>query len=181
FTIDETKTPIFCSVNTSTDAVKYEWSINNGGTFIGSSSTDENPCYQWPDTGCFRVTLKAINSIGCWDTTSQVVCSSFVAIIIPYNVFTPEPKDNFNDVFRVKAQGLDKFDIKIYNRWGELVFESEDYNFAWDGTVKNKGKIECPEGTYLYIMNYQIKNKPLNDGRDKPMSGVVTLIRGKKD
>ena len=76
---------------------------------------------------------------------------------------------------------MEKFDIIIYNRWGEVVFESKDPNFRWNGKVKNTGA-ECPEGTYFYLINYQIIEKQLNDGKDKgkPISGTVTLIRGKK-
>ena len=95
-------------------------------------------------------------------------------------MFTPEPKDGLNDVFRVRAQGLVKFDIVIYNRWGEVVFESKDDKFQWNGKVKNTGA-ECPEGTYFYLINYQIQDEKLNDGKNggKPVSGTVTLIRGK--
>ncbi len=175
FTVDDTKSPLFCFVNASQGAVKYEWIFEDNPN---GSSILKDPCYQWPDTGCHLVTLIATNAIGCTDTAYQEVCSTFVAVIIPYNVFTPEPKDGLNDLFRVKAQGLDKFDITIYNRWGEVVFESQDSKFGWNGKVKNDGA-DCPEGTYFYIMNYQVKGKPLNDGRKKPMSGTVTLLRGK--
>lgn len=181
FTIDETKSPEYCFINTSKGAVKYEWIIEDPGQYIKGSSTDTSPCYKWQDTGCHKVTLVATNSIGCTDTTEQQICTTFVAVFIPYNVFTPEPKDGLNDEFRVKSEGLEKFDIVIYNRWGEVVFESKDPNFRWNGQVKNKGA-ECPEGTYFYLINYQIKEKKLNDGKNggKPISGTVTLIRGKK-
>ena len=179
FTIDSTLKPKYCFINNSIGAVKYEWIFEDFPTDGGSSDT--SPCYQWADTGCHNVTLIATNAIGCTDTMIQPVCSSFVAVFIPYNVFTPEPVDGFNDEFRVKAIGLEKFDIIIYNRWGEVVFESKDPNFRWNGKVKNTGA-ECPEGTYFYLINYQIIEKQLNDGKDKgkPISGTVTLIRGKK-
>lgn len=181
FTIDETKSPEYCFINNSVGAVKYEWIIEDPGQYIKGSSTDTSPCYKWQDTGCHKVMLVATNSIGCTDTTEQQICTTFVAVFIPYNVFTPEPKDGLNDEFRVKAEGLEKFDIIIYNRWGEVVFESKDPNFRWNGQIKNKGA-ECPEGTYFYLINYQIKEKKLNDGKNdgKPISGTVTLIRGKK-
>jgi len=181
FTSDTTKKPIFCFTNTSVGAVKYEWIMDGAGEFVdGTSNTDENPCFKWQDTGCHKVTLIATNAIGCTDTTEDYVCSTFVAVFIPYNVFTPEPKDGFNDVFRVKAEGLVKYDIVIYNRWGEVVYKSTDPTQGWNGKVKNDGA-ECPEGTYFYLINYQIQEKQLNDGKNsgKPISGTVTLIRGK--
>ncbi len=176
FDIIDKDAPKFCFTNKSVSAVSYQWIFadprGNG------SSTAVDPCYTWQDTGCYEVTLIATNEIGCTDTITKEICYTFVSKIVPYNVFTPEPKDGVNDVFKVNAEGLDKFDIVIYNRWGEVVFESKDQNFAWNGKVKNKGA-DCPEGTYFYVMNFKIKNKPLNNGKDKPVSGSVTLIRGK--
>ncbi len=179
FTIDNTTDPVFCFKNASVGAKTYEWIVKDPGVFVTGTSTDFEPCYRWNDTGCHKVTLIATNEIGCSDTTEQTICSTFVAVFIPYNVFTPEPKDNINDEFRVKAEGLEKFDITIFNRWGEVVFESKDPTFRWNGKVKNTGA-ECPEGTYFYLINFKIIEKPLNDGKDdKPISGMVTLIRGK--
>jgi gliding motility-associated-like protein len=176
FSIDDKDAPTFCFTNKSVGGTKYSWKFEDPRG--DGSSTDVDPCYTWQDTGCYDVTLTVTNDIGCTDDTTQQVCYKFVSKIIPYNVFTPEPKDGFNDVFRVNAEGLDKFDIVIYNRWGEVVFESKDQFFTWNGKVKNTGA-DCPEGTYFYIMNYKIRNKPVNDGLKGPVSGTVTLIRGK--
>lgn len=178
FDIDSSNAPDYCFKNTSVGANKYEWIFEEAPS--NGSSTETDPCYKWQDTGCHYITLVATNYIGCTDTMVKQICSTFVAVFIPYNVFTPEPVDGFNDVFRVKAEGLVKFDIVIYNRWGEVVFKSTDPNFRWNGTVKNKGA-KCPEGTYFYIINYQIKEEKLNDGASKPISGTVSLIRGEKD
>lgn len=177
FDIISDDAPKFCFTNKSVGAVAYDWIFQDPRG--DGSSTETDPCYTWKDTGCFNVTLIAKNEIGCTDSITKQVCYKFVSKIIPYNVFTPEPADGINDVFRVNAEGLDKFDIIIYNRWGEVVFESKDQYFQWNGKVKNKGA-DCPEGTYFYIMNYKIKDKELNDGQKKPISGTVTLIRGKK-
>jgi gliding motility-associated-like protein len=175
FTVDEKEKPKFCFINGSTGATKYQWTFQN---HPNPTSTEVNPCREWPDTGCYDVTLIAINDIGCADTTEDQVCSTFVSQFIPYNVFTPGGDDILNNTFRVKSEGIEKFDIVIYNRWGELVFESKDAKFAWNGKVKNTGA-ECPEGTYFYLINYKIYGKPLNDGKDKPISGSITLIRAK--
>ncbi|MCC6721338.1 MAG: PKD domain-containing protein [Bacteroidia bacterium] len=178
FDIDSTNKPKFCFTNKSVGATTYEWTFENFPT--DGFSSDQDPCYEWADTGCYNIKLVAINSIGCRDSIVKPVCYKYVSKFIPYNVFTPEPKDGVNDEFRVNAVGLEEFDIIIYNRWGEKVFESKDQNFRWNGKVKNTGA-ECPEGTYFYIINYKVKNQGLNGGKgkDDPVSGTVTLIRGK--
>ncbi len=72
--------------------------------------------------------------------------------IIP-NVFTPN-HDNKNDYFKVNVDNLtdcfDDFDIKIYTRWGELVYESQEFKFKWDGKDK-KGK-PLVDGVYFYTL-----------------------------
>jgi len=181
FEIIDKDAPKFCFPNKSTGATKYQWKFQDPLQGDGAS-TEFSPCYTWKDTGCFKVTLIVTNDIGCTDQKDSIVCYKLVTKIIPYNVFTPEPKDGINDVFRANAEGLDEFDIKIYNRWGVLVFESTDQFFQWNGKIKNTGA-DCPDGTYMYIMNFKLKNKGLNSltAKDQktPVSGMVTLIRGK--
>jgi gliding motility-associated-like protein len=79
--------------------------------------------------------------------------------IIP-NVFTPN-NDGKNDFFQVNATNIidcfDSFEIKVYNRWGEFLFESKEFHFKWDGTNK-KGKA-MPDGVYFYIIEGSFKNE----------------------
>ena len=71
-------------------------------------------------------------------------------IIVP-NAFTPNG-DNLNDKFIVSAQPcFTNFDMKIYNRWGALLYETNDINNGWDGKYMNK---VVPEGVYVYIITY---------------------------
>ncbi len=87
-----------------------------------------------------------------------------------YNSFTPNG-DGFNDKWIIEnaADYGTRIVIRIFNRWGELVYYSIGYYdyFAWDGTMKGK---DLPIGTYYYIID-------LNDGKTKPLTGAVTLIR----
>ena len=68
------------------------------------------------------------------------------------NVFTPNA-DGLNDFFLPKTyRGIISSQIKIFNRWGEAVFESDNASLGWNGKVKS-GKL-CPDGVYYYILNY---------------------------
>ncbi len=176
FEIDEEDKPEFCFENTSQNATKYFWTFEDAdGT---STSSEENPCYNWGERiGEWEVCLVAENDLGCKDTTCKVINNNFIKKIIPYNVFTPDAEgDAFNKYFEIEVEGATEYEIKIYNRWGELVFESTDPDLHWDGTIMNEGLKECPEGTYFYIINYTLKNEEPNGGGE-PISGTVTLIR----
>ncbi|MFL5762889.1 MAG: gliding motility-associated C-terminal domain-containing protein [Bacteroidia bacterium] len=91
--------------------------------------------------------------------------------IIP-NVFTPNG-DGQNELFKVNAKNIidcfDKFDIKVYGRWGELLYESDSFFFKWDGKSK-QGKA-MSDGTYFYIIEGSFKDVPFT------YKGSVQLIR----
>ncbi len=88
------------------------------------------------------------------------------------NVFTPNG-DGPNDTFHGLTFGNYRtFLIKIFNRWGELVFESTDQYFKWDGT--NKAGKECTEGVYYYVGNIA------HPEDTRALHGFVTLIRNNK-
>ena len=93
----------------------------------------------------------------------------FVIYKIP-NVFTPNG-DGKNDVFHLESIGVRDFAIEIFNRWGELVFESNDQYFQWDGNNK-QGK-ECPAGVYYYV------GQVSHPQDTRQLHGFVTLIRDK--
>jgi gliding motility-associated-like protein len=174
FDYDSTFRPEFCFNNLSTNAVSYEWTFDDDPS--PGSSTEENPCYNWGDRrGSFEVCLVAISSEGCRDTFCDEIRNTFIRRIIPYNVFTPNASDNLNTEFVVDGEGLENYNIKIFNRWGEKVFESEDINISWNGKVDNVGS-ECPEGTYFYVINYQFLYGEENEGLG-PIEGTVELIR----
>ncbi|MBO6515571.1 MAG: PKD domain-containing protein [Bacteroidia bacterium] len=173
--------PEFCFVNTSQGAKNFEWLIESETRDTVREYTtgkDEQICYNWGETiGTFYVCLVATNDIGCADTVCKPIENDFRVLFTPYNVFTPnaDGDDGLNDKFIIDIEGWEEFNIDIYNRWGELVFKTEDPANSWDGTIMNKGT-ECPGGTYFYVINYKLKNREVNDGLGA-VSGTVTLIR----
>ncbi len=85
------------------------------------------------------------------------------------SAFTPNG-DGINDFFGVKAQGLKEFKMEIYNRWGEVVFSSDDINDLWDGTYEGK----AITSTDVYV--YQVKAIGNNNDPLPEEKGKVTLI-----
>lgn len=181
FEIDDSDKPNFCFKNTSENArldnLKWTFQTDPEDKTIVEERTGENPCFNWGELkGTYEVCLYVESPEGCFDTICKEVENDLVLKIIPYNVFTPDKDgDEYNSHFVVEVEGHEEFEIKIYNRWGELVFESLDPAISWDGTVMNQGR-DCPEGTYFFVINYKLKTRNENDGLD-PISGTVTLIR----
>jgi gliding motility-associated-like protein len=82
------------------------------------------------------------------------------------NVFTPNA-DGYNDFFTIDANGISKFSIVIYNRWGSVVFKSEDINNSWDGN-------NVTDGTYFYIIHAESIN-----GKEYNPKGFVQRLGNK--
>lgn len=117
--------------------VTYVWSTGNTGPVI-----TENPSQT--TTYCATVTANT----GCISNTCiEIIVVSESTLYIP-NVFTPNG-DGVNDVYYTPGQNLVDYDLKIFNRWGQMLFHSTDPLKGWDGNFG--GKI-IPDGTYVYLI-----------------------------
>ncbi|CAL1516640.1 PKD domain-containing protein [Chitinophaga sp. MM2321] len=149
--------------NLSQNATHYLWNFGDGDT-----TSVRDPQHQYLKTGTYNVCLTAANLEGCTET----VCKPISAIVVPLfdvpSAFSPN-NDGKNDIFNVKSFGAAKFNLKIFNRWGQLVFESNDPRIGWDGTFK--GTIQAMDA-YAYIVNLEF-----TDGTKANKSGSVTLLR----
>ena len=147
----------------SADVVYRSWSFPNG-----ASSTDQNPKVNFTQAGKLNILLYVENIAGCSDTALRTIdFKPIVKILVPSG-FTPD-ENGLNDGF---GPGLiernDNYSMKIYSRWGELLFESTDVSQRWDGTYRGES---CPSGTYLYVIGYT------NDFQYEAIKGTVSLIR----
>ena len=180
FTIDSAaNSPKFGLKNTSVSSSEYTWTASKNGTIISQVDKVESD-RDWnfdfgTDTGDVVICLQAFTPDPakpvCMDSVCQTISYRFVIELEIYNVFTPTPKDEKNDVFDIKIQGQKLYDLVIYNRWGTKVFESTDATYDWNGTNMNDGS-DCAEGTYFYVFKYELLN-----GEKKTVNGTVTLIR----
>jgi len=180
FTIPDEYRQVFTTeevrfVNLSEGADEFIWRFGDG-----NESFEEEPIHAYPDSGIYDITLIAINSeTGC---TDSMTLSSQVQVIlggesdVP-NAFTPSragpntASNNplQNDFFLPKVEGVSQFNMKIYNRWGELLFESNDRTVGWDGYYNG---VLMPQGVYVYRLELVFEN-----GRRETKVGDITLIR----
>lgn len=128
---------------------QYLWTFESGNPAM---TTEENPEVSFPQDsiGEYLVTLIVQSSEGCFDSTANLVeVIPDVMLYVP-NTFTPDG-DKFNETWRVYVDGIDiyNFSLFIYNRWGEIIWESHDPEAEWDGTYGGK---PVPEGMYIWVL-----------------------------
>lgn len=142
----------------------WMWAFGDGHT-----SDQPAPAHEYLDPGRYEVRLKAVDINGCEVELSKLVeVKKITGVSIP-SAFSPNG-DGINDEFSVGNYNLSSFNIQIFNRWGQLVFESSDPNFSWDGSSLNGGSV--PEGVYVYVMKaLDFENKEIEESR------TVTVIR----
>jgi gliding motility-associated-like protein len=157
--------------NISEGAVDYFWNYGDE-TFDNSIFTPDSHTYKILMNREFIVSLKAISEFGCIDSSFQVIkVSENIVLYIP-NTFIPDG-DGVNDVWvPIIGAGLiqDSYLLEIYNRWGELVFSTNNYLQGWDGTYKGK-KASCG------IYSYKIKLRDTKTMVNKNFVGHVNLLK----
>jgi len=179
FTIDESKNPIFNFNNSSIGATEFSW--NFGAPAAGSQNTskDENPSFDYSNflssSDSVKICLAVASTRGCRDTICKKIYPFSKGVKL-YNVFSPDG-DGKNDALDFDLKGIGKYELNIYNRWGDLVFESSKDGLGndgnnWNGKVQNTGA-ECAAGTYFYIFKYRF----LGQNSDNQERGTITLIR----
>jgi gliding motility-associated-like protein len=154
--------------------------INNNGTTIqqwswefqdapNGSSTSQNPKYTFKQPGLHNVVLIATNTFGCKDTSTIEVNLEYVFKFHAANAFTPDGDVN-NNIWLPKGIGIDKskYQLQVYSKWGQKLFESNDMDAGWDGKVD--GKL-VNEDNYIW----QVKLTDLN-GKDHLISGNMVVM-----
>ena len=115
---------------------KFWWFFGDGSPM---DTTHLNPTHTYNEdyATSYMTALIVQNSYGCSDTTQRLVVIDPAYVIYIPNAFTPNG-DGLNDVFNAKGYYLSKFDMLIFDRWGEQIFSSNDISKGWDGTIKGK-------------------------------------------
>ncbi|MBO9200719.1 MULTISPECIES: DUF7948 domain-containing protein [Niastella] len=152
--------------NLSSGAVEYHWIF--GDEEIVTKKTADTVSHQYNITGTFDACLVAVSESGCTDT----ICKPVDALIDPLldvpNAFTPG-RFGRNSYITITGFGIAKMSWKIYNRWGKLVFETNDRRAGWDGTLNGQPQ---PMDVYAYTLDVEFF-----DGNKLRKTGDITLIR----
>ncbi|MBN4049651.1 PKD domain-containing protein, partial [Bacteroidales bacterium AH-315-N07] len=159
------KNPIIDFSDLSTNATTWLWDFGTGDT-----DNSKDPFYTYENSGHYTIKLIVTNENQCLDTVIKPIFIAPKAFIDVPTAFTPN-NDGNNDRYYAFHAGIKKLlEFKIFNRWGELVFETDDINEGWDGTLRGKPQ---DMGTYVYyiVANSFISEEPV------VLKGNFTLIR----
>lgn len=159
----EQNIPVNFTNLSSPDAVRFEWNFGDG-----ESSTEKNPVHEYIATGEYTVELVAFNAQNCPDTFRLPVRVIIVPLLDVPNAFTPG-KFGINGFIYVKGFGIGKMEWRIYNRWGQMIFQTTNRKQGWDGTYK--GKLQ-PMDVYTYTLDVEF-----TDGKKVRKTGDITLLR----
>ncbi|MFN0016161.1 MAG: PKD domain-containing protein [Saprospiraceae bacterium] len=150
----------------SVGANRWNWQFDRFGT-----TTKQNPSFTFPDTGLMKITLIATHPEGCKDSlTKYLDIVPEIRWFMP-NAFTPN-SDGQNDGFLGKGylEGVTNFSMTIWNRWGEMVFETTDPTESWNGRKRNTGAMS-PDGVYVYLVTFIGPR-----GQRQEYKGFATLV-----
>ena len=160
-------TPTFSFINNSQNATSYFWDLGECDPQLQMSELYTSPTLTYnPNSidqinytyGCspgyYTVSLYAYNQGMCSDTVNQIIRIRDEVIVYVPNAFTPGDKNNTNDTFYPVITGKiipKSYIFQIYNRWGQLIFESRDQNEVWLGDFEGKF---CQDGVYTWKLTF---------------------------
>ena len=153
--------------NLSEVVPQYRWYFGDGDSLY-TFRRDTTVRHQYRQTGTYNACLVAINQFGCTDTVCRPIAAVVNPLIDVVSAFSPNG-DGINDRAVVIGYGVSKLTFRIYNRWGQLMFESADENIGWDGKFNGKPQ---PMDAYGYTLEAEMVS-----GERIKRSGSITLIR----
>jgi gliding motility-associated-like protein len=147
----------------------YSWDI--GGL---STSTQTNTSYLFTNSGNFVITLTATSADNCVDDTSIVVIINPDVVLYVPNAFTPGDGNGLNDVFQIflPPTGVDysTFSLQIFDRWGEMIYSTNDVTKSWNGAKNNVGPL-LKQDTYVWKISFSDEKK-----KEYNKVGHVTIL-----
>jgi gliding motility-associated-like protein len=151
----------------------YPLNQNNNSTYFwelaaNTTTTDKTPTVVYENQGKYPITLVVISEHGCKDTLTKVLEIKDEFIMWVPNAFTPN-NDGLNETFTAKGLGIKKFEMTIHDRWGNMIFQTDDIHKGWDGTFK--GTI-CQDNVFVYRI-VALDNNNMKHTK----TGHVTLLK----
>jgi gliding motility-associated-like protein len=157
--------------NLSSGAVSYEWNFGDGSW----NSNEFEPYHEFPtdDAGSYEIILTATSAEGCTDDRIKYVYVTQDYTIYVPNAFTPDG-NGVNEIFKPVLDGFDPQDYTLYifNRWGDLVFESHDMEVGWDGKY-SQHDIGVQDG----VFTWKIEAGIANSSDSKIFVGHVSILK----
>ena len=158
--------------NLSEDGNSYSWEFGDGAV-----SEENNPSHKYKKTGLFDVQLITSSDFGCKDTSIQKIDIKEVCTFYAPTAFSPD-NDYKNDNFYISGSGIaqENFLLIVYNRWGEAIWQTEEFNSntqksgKWNGIAKGNKRVS--NGVYKWLVTY----KDIN-GLAHEETGEITLLR----
>ncbi|OFY34182.1 MAG: hypothetical protein A2X01_04625 [Bacteroidetes bacterium GWF2_35_48] len=159
--------PLVKFYDMSADYINLIWNFGDGTT-----SQEKNPEHAFQNYGTYPVNLYATSDKGCLDTASAIIYVDGETSFYAPTAFTPDD-DGHNEYFTVFGRGMTpgSFKLHIYDRWGEIIFQTDDISKGWNGKINNSKKL-CPPGVYTWVAWFKDQY-----GNGMSKSGTVTLIR----
>lgn len=157
-------------INTTTNGADYHWDFAGLG-----ESFAQDTVFTFPEetAGSYIIWMVAENQYGCIDSTyRQIIIEDEIDVYIP-NAFTPD-NDGINDAWQISGKGFnyDGFNVKVFDRWGAVLFESNDVSMAWTGAV-NGGEYFAPDGIYNYVAVFIDSQNDIK----YEYTGQITIVR----
>jgi gliding motility-associated-like protein len=151
--------------------VGWYWIFGDGTTSVVQSPAGKYyPAPLTKSGSVFPAALIVKNDIGCFDTSQTMMKVFYNCYIAVPSAFTPNG-DGLNDfLYPLNAYKADNLEFRVYNRWGQLVFETKDWTKKWDGRVNGNAQAS---GTYVWMLRY--KNR--DTGQQFSLKGTTVLIR----
>ena len=152
----------------------YDWFMKKTDSSPETSLSSTGQSYTATKKGIYRVELT--NTFGCKADDITEVLNDCVPKIVAPNAFRPASGVTKNTKFFATTLFVkdDKFNVFVYNRWGELVYESDERTFEWNGGYNNDGGRPLPSGAYAYIIKYVSTFRP-DLGVQEKRGGVMLL------
>ncbi len=151
----------FLDISTGNGINQWFWDFGDG-----EANNIQNPTYAYNEGGDYEISLVVTDSIGCTDTIVKDITIALPPVVP--SGFTPNG-DGENDEFIIRGGPFSEVDFRVYNKWGELIFQTNDATEGWDGTFNNQ---PSPLGVYTWTFNVKMTNNAIIR-----KSGDVTLIR----
>ncbi len=158
---------VFFTDESSSDVSNWQWDFAGQG-----ASRDRNPSFIFRDSGLQEVILLVTAENGCVDTAFAVVDIVPIDRYFLPNAFTPN-NDDSNDIYQGVGtlENIGEFNMRIWDRYGDLIFETDDQFEGWNGRKNNSGT-ELPSGVYVVLVTYESAREG-----ERQIQGYATLIR----